>query len=83
MAGSVQLEVQKAQAIAEAIETTNGMLGDDSARLYSAKHDVVGSTDTGFVFAMLVAELARVAASQQERIERLEAGASAAEESKK
>ena len=83
MAGAVQLEVQKAQAIAEAIETTGGMLNGESERLHSAKYDVVGSTDADFVSAMLIAELARVVASQQERIEQLEAGTPVAKKSGK
>lgn len=73
MASAAVLEAQKHQALAEAIQTTHGLLGEESARLHSAQHDVVGRTDTSFVFAMLVAELSRVVASQQERIERLEA----------
>lgn len=75
MASTMVLETQKARAIAETIETTAGLIGENSERLYSAKHDIVGSTLPDYVLAMVLAELVRVVASQQERIEELEAAA--------
>jgi hypothetical protein len=42
-------------------------------RLHSAQHDAAGRTMTDYVLSMLVAELTRVVADQQKRIEELEA----------
>ena len=58
--------------MAEAVQTTERLLGGESERLHSAQKDVVGKTMQDYVFSMLVSELTCVAADQQERIDRLE-----------
>lgn len=73
MASVEILNREKAIAVQEAAQTVVDLLGEGSARLRSAEHDVVGRQMDDFVFAMLVAELTRVVAAQQERIEKLEA----------
>jgi hypothetical protein len=72
MAGLVHLEREKAVAIAEAIQTVEGLLDGESARLQSARFDVTARSMAGFDVAMLAAELSRVVADQQERIAGLE-----------
>lgn len=42
---------------------------EESARLHSARHEVVGSRDPSFVSVMVLSELACVVASQQVSIE--------------
>ena len=66
------LETQKAQAIHEAMQTVEDLLGEPSGRLHSAQYDVAGRTMPDYLAAMLISELARVVAHQQERIEALE-----------
>lgn len=68
------LNREKAAALQEAIETVERLLGEEGGneRLYSAKHDVVGRSMPDYVMSMLVAELARVVAGQQERLGQLE-----------
>jgi hypothetical protein len=65
----------QAIALQEAIQTIEGLLGEGtpSPRLYSALHDAAGQTMPEFVFAMVVSELTRVVADQQEQIYELEA----------
>ncbi len=58
--------------MAEAVQTTERLLGEDSERLHSAQKDVVGKTMQDYVFSMLIAELVRVVDAQQERIDKLE-----------
>ncbi len=58
--------------MAEAVQTTERLLGEDSERLRSAQRDVVGRQMQDYVFSMLIAELVRVVDAQQERIDRLE-----------
>ena len=65
----------QAIALSEAIQTIEDLLGEDSERLHSAQHDVVGRGMPEYVFAMVVSELSRVVARQQERIEELEGAA--------
>lgn len=72
MASTEILVREQANAISEAAQTIEDLLGEDSPRLHSAVHDVVGRTMPEFVFAMVVSELARVVDDQQERIEALE-----------
>ena len=72
MASHQILNQRKAQAMAEAVQTTERLLGEDSERLRSAQKDAVGKTMQDYVFSMLIAELARVVDAQQERIEALE-----------
>jgi hypothetical protein len=74
MAGLELLLRQKAIALSEASETIKDLLGDEapSERLMSAQHDVAGRTMPDYVFAMVVSELTRVVAAQQERIDELE-----------
>ncbi len=72
MAGHQILNQRKAQAMQEAVQTTEGLLGGESERLRSAQRDVVGKTMQDYVFSMLISELTRVVAGQQERIEALE-----------
>ena len=74
MAGLEFLIPQKAIAMDEALETIQRLLGEGSPsdRLVSARDDVTASTMDDFVFSMLIAELTRVVAAQQERIDALE-----------
>lgn len=73
MAGTQVLRQRKAEAMQEAIQTAERLLGEESERLRSTQRDVVGKTMQDYVFSMLIAELTRVVAAQQERIEKLEA----------
>jgi hypothetical protein len=75
MAGAVFLGQEKATAIQEAIETVEDLLGgqDSSERLTSAQHDATGRTMPDYVSSMVIAELVRVVAAQEERIKKLEA----------
>ena len=72
MASYQILNQRKAQAMAEAVQTTERLLGGESERLHSAQKDVVGKTMQDYVFSMLISELTRVVDAQQERIEALE-----------
>jgi hypothetical protein len=64
---------EQAIALSEAIQIIKGLLGEDSPRLYSAQHDVVGRGMPEYVSSMVIFELTKVVAAQQERIEALEA----------
>ncbi len=75
MASHAVLEQQKAQALQEAVQTIEGLQGEQSPRIYSAQNDVVGRTMPEYVSAMTLAEAVRVLAAQQERIEKLERAA--------
>ncbi len=75
MASTIILEQQKAQALQEALQTIEGLLGEQSPRIYSAQNDVAGRNMAEYVSAMALAELVRVVAAQQERIEQLESAA--------
>ena len=72
MASYQVLNQRKAQAMAEAIQTTERLLDGESERLHSAQRDVAGKTMQDYVFSMVIAELVRVVAGQQEQIDRLE-----------
>jgi hypothetical protein len=72
MADLMVLQREQAIALSEATQTIEDLLGKDSPRLYSAQHDALGRTMPEFVFAMVVSELTKVVAAQQERIEQLE-----------
>lgn len=74
MAGPDALARLQALSAQEAFRIIEGLLDEKSTRLHSAQYDVVGKLQPDFVSMMLIAELARVVASQQERIEQLEAG---------
>jgi uncharacterized small protein (DUF1192 family) len=73
VAGHQVLNRERAIALSEASQTIERLLGEDSPRLHSAQHDVLGRGLPEYVFAMVVSELTKVVAAQQERIERLEA----------
>jgi hypothetical protein len=75
---------EQAIAMQEAVQSIEDLLGEGtpSPRLYSAQHDVAGKTMEGFVFAMVVSELTRVVAAQQQRIEQLEAKLAGAKRAK-
>jgi hypothetical protein len=73
MATLQAIETGKAIALGETIELIQGLLEEESERLVSAKHDVMGRSDVHYVMAMLLAELTRVVASQAEKIRVLEA----------
>ena len=72
MASLQILNQRKAQAMAEAVQTTERLLGGESERLGSAQKDVAGRQMQDYVFSMLISELTRVVAGQRERIEALE-----------
>jgi hypothetical protein len=76
MADLMVLHREQAIALSEAVQTIEDLLGakagDPGSRLHSAQHDVVGRTMEGYVFAMVVSELTKVVADQQERIAELE-----------
>lgn len=72
MASTGALLTEKAIALQEAVQTVESLLEEDSVRLTSAQQDVVGRGMDDFVSAMLIAELTRVVAAQQERIGELE-----------
>ena len=75
MASTIILGAEQARALLEAQKTIEGLLGEQSPRIYSAQNDVVGRTMPEYVSAMTLAELVRVVAAQQERIEQLESAA--------
>jgi hypothetical protein len=83
MAAPGVLVREQAIALQEAIQNIEELLGEDSERLYSAQHDALGRTMQEFVFAMVVSELARVVAAQQEQIDALEAKLAGAKPAKK
>jgi hypothetical protein len=72
MAGLTVLNREKGLSLREAFETIERLVGEESGRLHSAQHDVVGKQMDDFVFSVLIAELVRVVADQQERISELE-----------
>jgi hypothetical protein len=72
MAGPAVLVREQVIALQEAMQTIEELLGEDSPRLHSAQHDVVGRSMPDFVFSMVVGELTRVVARQAERIDELE-----------
>jgi hypothetical protein len=84
MAGHQVLHREQAIALQEATQTIERLLGEGnpSPRLQSATHDVLGRTMPEFVFAMVVSELTRVVAAQQQRIEQLEAKLAGAKRAK-
>jgi hypothetical protein len=76
MAGTEVLLREQAVALQEAVQTVERLLPEEgtSERLERAQTDMVGRGMDSFVFSMVVSELTRVVADQQERIEKLEKG---------
>jgi BMFP domain-containing protein YqiC len=73
MATQQSIAIGKAVALDdETIEAIQGLLEEESERLLNAKHDVMGRNDFEYVSTMLLAELTRVVAAQDERIKELE-----------
>jgi len=85
MAGIMTLNRKKVLALRETFETIEHLLGEEasSERLRSAQRDVVGRTMDDFVFSMLLAELTRVVAAQQEEISVLRAERASSRSSRK
>jgi hypothetical protein len=73
MADVMIIEQEKARALVEAGDIIEGLLGEESPRIYSAMNDAYGRSDQAYVSAMIISELTRAVGRQDEQIADLKA----------